>query len=84
MNMNARKSASTPATPAYDYQNRRPAEIVRDLIARAGFSQRQAARELGVDEREMRYWCSGDRDPPRMAILALERLVDLGRQVTSK
>jgi transcriptional regulator with XRE-family HTH domain len=45
---------------------------VRDLLARAGLSQRQGARELGVDERTMRYWCAGDHDPPRMAILALE------------
>ena len=47
------------------------ADRLRDLLARAGLSQRAAARELGVDERTMRYWCSGDHTPPRMAFHAL-------------
>ena len=81
MNMTAKKPATVPAAQPYSYANRKPADIVRDLIARAGLSQRQAARELGVDERTMRYWCAGDHDPPRMAILALERLIDLRRMV---
>lgn len=58
------------------------AQHIRDLLLRAGLSQRQGARELGVDERLMRYWCTGDIDPPKMAILALERLIDTRRVVT--
>ncbi len=50
----------------------------------ADLSQRAAARELEVDEREMRYWCAGKERPPRMVMLALERLVELQRRVTDK
>lgn len=50
------------------------AEVIRALIERANLSQRQAARELDVEERSVRHWCSGTRDVPRFAILALERL----------
>lgn len=57
------------------------AQQIRNLLLRADLSQHQGARELGVDERLMRYWCTGDIDPPRMAILALERLVDMKRTV---
>jgi DNA-binding transcriptional regulator YiaG len=56
------------------------AQHVRDLLLQANLSQRAAARELRVDDRTMRYWCTGRRVPPRMALLALERLVDLNRQ----
>lgn len=51
-------------------------QTVRDLIIKLGLSQRAAARALDIDERTMRYWCSGSRPVPYMAILALERLVD--------
>jgi hypothetical protein len=56
-----------------------PSRRIRDLIAQLGVSQRVAAQELGVDSRTMRYWCADDGKvlTPRMAILALERLVDL-------
>jgi DNA-binding transcriptional regulator YiaG len=59
------------------------AQLLRDLLLRANLSQRAAARELGVDERTMRYWAAGQTTPPRMAFLALERLIDIGPQVTS-
>lgn len=45
---------------------------LRELLAKGELSQRAAARELGVDERTMRYWCSGDYDPPAMAFRALD------------
>ena len=66
-----------------DYRNPPPAQQVRELLARAGLSQRQGARELGVDERTMRYWCSGEegRGPPALAILALEQLVNKVREL---
>ena len=56
-----------------------PSRRIRDLIAQLGLSQRAAAQELGVDSRTMRYWCADDDklQAPRMAVLALERLVDL-------
>lgn len=51
---------------------------VRDLIARAGLSQRGAARLLGEDERSMRYWCSGDRTIPYVVQFCLEVLATAG------
>jgi DNA-binding transcriptional regulator YiaG len=65
------------------YSEPSPAQRLRDLLLRANLSQRAGARELGVDERTVRYWCAGQTTPPRMAFLALERLVDIGQQVTS-
>lgn len=41
------------------------------LLARAGFSQRGAARELGISERQMRRYCAGEADVPRVVELAL-------------
>jgi helix-turn-helix protein len=63
------------------YDKPSPAAQVRELIARAGLSQRGAAKELEISERMMRYYCAGEQHVPRMVILALERLVDLQRQV---
>ncbi len=51
------------------------AQRMRELLTRLGLSQRAAARELGIDDRIMRYWCAGQKTPPRMAFLALERLL---------
>jgi transcriptional regulator with XRE-family HTH domain len=51
------------------------AERLRERIKEAGLSQRAAARELGVDERTMRYWCAGEYTPPPMALRALDRRV---------
>lgn len=65
------------------YSEPNPAQRLRDLLLRADLSQRAGARELGVDERTVRYWCAGQTTPPRMAFLALERLIDMRRQVTS-
>jgi DNA-binding transcriptional regulator YiaG len=48
---------------------------LRELISKSGLSQRAAARELGVDERTMRYWCSGDQAPPAMALRGLDPFV---------
>lgn len=50
------------------------ADRLRAAIQALGLSQRAAAKELGVDERTMRYWCSGKYDPPAMAFMALEHL----------
>lgn len=48
------------------------ADKLRELIAKAGLSQRGAARELGIDERTLRYWCAGKGKPPPMALHALD------------
>jgi DNA-binding transcriptional regulator YiaG len=64
------------------YSEPTPAQHLRDLLLRANLSQRAAARELGVDERTMRYWAAGQTTPPLMAFLALERLIDIGGGVT--
>ncbi len=57
------------------------AEVIRALIERANLSQRQAARELDVEERIVRHWCNATRDVPRFAILALERLATYDKEI---
>jgi DNA-binding transcriptional regulator YiaG len=85
MTHNDKKSKQTtrPTNEASPPKHSQPddAQRIRDLLLRANLSQRAGARELGVDERTMRYWCAGETRPPRMAFLALERLADLNRQV---
>jgi transcriptional regulator with XRE-family HTH domain len=54
------------------------AQRVRELLRRAGLSLQAAARELEIDERAMRGYCTGRR-VPRYLLLAIERLADLGR-----
>ena len=80
--MNAdRKVADAPAAAdEVSYAHPTDAQHLRNLIAMTGLSQRGAARELEIGEREMRAYCAGGR-VPRVVILALERLVDLQRRV---
>jgi hypothetical protein len=52
------------------------ADRVRALLARLGLGQREAARELDINERAMRGYCAGDK-VPRYVLLALERLVQI-------
>lgn len=49
-------------------------EEFRWLLKVLGLSQTQAAKELEVDDRTVRYWCSANPEPPLMAILALKYL----------
>ena len=51
-----------------------PAQL-RELLARAGLSQRAAARELHIDERTMRRYCAGQLPVPRVVELALAGLL---------
>ena len=44
---------------------------LRGLLARAGLSQRAAARELHINERTMRRYCAGQLPVPRVVELAL-------------
>jgi transcriptional regulator with XRE-family HTH domain len=50
------------------------ADILRALLERSGLSQRGAARQLGIAERTMRYYVSGEQPVPRALMLALESL----------
>lgn len=61
-------------SPVNDVASKIPTETdqLRERIRLAGLSQRAAARELGVDDRTMRYWCAGQDAPPRMALRALD------------
>jgi DNA-binding transcriptional regulator YiaG len=72
--MNDKSNAPARARTAYT-RDSRDANRLRELIGNAGLSQRAAARELGVDERTMRYWCSGDQTPPTMAFRGLDPFI---------
>lgn len=50
------------------------ADRLRKLLSDAGLSQRGAARQLDIDERTMRRYCSGELDVPRVVWLAIEAL----------
>lgn len=52
------------------------ADRVRALLAKAGLGQREAARELEVNERATRGYCAGDK-VPRYVLLVLERVVEI-------
>jgi len=51
-------------------------EYIRSLIERAGLSQREAARRIGISERMMRYYVADadNRPAPYAVQYALERL----------
>jgi DNA-binding transcriptional regulator YiaG len=72
--LNEKDNAPSRAHTGYT-RDSRDSDRLRELIGNAGLSQRGAARELGVDERTMRYWCSGDQIPPTMAFRGLDPLV---------
>jgi DNA-binding transcriptional regulator YiaG len=57
------------------------AQRIRDLMSWGGLTEEDAARELGVAVEGIRAWRAGKSPPPRMAILALERLVDKQRKI---
>jgi DNA-binding transcriptional regulator YiaG len=84
--MNDKSNAPSRAHISYS-RDSRDADRLRELIGLAGLSQRAAARELGVDDRTMRYWCSGDQNPPAMALRGLDPFVrhreNLARMIQS-
>ena len=47
------------------------ASQLRQLLSEANLGQREAARLLGVEERTMRQWCSGQGTPPASVFRAL-------------
>ncbi len=63
-------NAETEPGESRDYSEASDAERVRELILRLGLSQRAAARELEIGERDMRGYCSG-KPVPRVVLLVL-------------
>jgi hypothetical protein len=55
-------------------------EYVLSLLQRSRLSQRGAARVLGINERTMRYYCSGEQPTPYLVQYALEVLARQGSQ----
>jgi hypothetical protein len=55
------------------------ADQIRDELAEVGLSQRAAARALGVDEREMRRYCTDTSLAPPYVLLALRQLTQVAR-----
>jgi plasmid maintenance system antidote protein VapI len=50
------------------------ADIIRQHLAALQLSQREAARQLGVDDRTMRYYCTGKIPVPPAVMMALQKL----------
>lgn len=50
------------------------AKQLQKLLDSCGFSQRGAARDLGISERQMRRYCAGDATVPKVVELALLHL----------
>lgn len=55
------------------------ADLLRQCILDLGLSQREAARQLVVDERAMRRYCAGSIPIPPLLLLALDRLAMIQR-----
>jgi hypothetical protein len=53
---------------------RTQADVIRLRLEQAGLSQRAAARELSIGEREMRRYCSGDLAIPAYVFHSLRHL----------
>jgi len=71
---------SAASEEAVLYSQRNDANRVRELLRLAGLGQRAAAKALEIGDRTMRGYCSGHK-VPRVVMLALERLVDMGRHI---
>jgi hypothetical protein len=50
------------------------ADVIRQKLETLELSQREAARQLGMDERTMRYYCAGKMPIPPAVLLALNGL----------
>jgi hypothetical protein len=60
----------TPRTPGAPTD----ADLIRERLEVLGLSQREAGRQLGIDERAMRYYCAGRAPVPPVVFLALRQL----------
>ena len=50
-------------------------QYIKELIGSAGLEQKPLAAILGVNDRTLRRWLSGDREIPYTAQFALEALI---------
>jgi hypothetical protein len=60
-------SGGGPAAPS-------DADLIREQLTALNLSQREAARDLGIDDRTMRYYCAGKAPVPPVVFLALREL----------
>jgi DNA-binding transcriptional regulator YiaG len=67
--------ASDPAA-VYESPTSHPVEQIQWLLRRLGLTPDEAAADLEVEPDEVHAWCSGQSQPPKMAILALRHLAD--------
>jgi DNA-binding transcriptional regulator YiaG len=67
--------ASDPAA-VYEGPATHPEEQIQWLLRRLGLSPAEAARDLEVEPDQVHAWCSGQSQPPKMAIMALRHLAD--------
>lgn len=54
----------------------KPAQDFRDALEAAGLSQMAASRALNLGPRTVRSYALGEREPPRVVMLALRYLGD--------
>lgn len=54
--------------------------VVRELLVQADLTLPAAARLLDISQHVLRAYCTGER-VPRVVLLAMERLVEMERQV---
>ncbi len=71
----AQQLASDPAA-VYEAPASNPEDQVQWLLQRLGMTPAEAARDLEVPPDQMSAWCSGESQPPKIAILALRHLAD--------
>lgn len=57
---------------------------LKKLLEKGGLSQRYAAKLLGINERTMRYYVSGDLEVPKVVELALRCLAEHSQDKGSK
>jgi hypothetical protein len=53
------------------------ADLIRRQLEALGLSQREASRQLSIDDRSMRYYCSGKLPVPHTVFLALRQLEEI-------
>lgn len=51
------------------------ASQMQKAIDRAGLSQRGTAKELGISERQMRRYCSGEAKIPKLVDVAMRAII---------
>ncbi len=67
--------AADPAA-VYEGPAAHPEDQIQWLLNRLGLTPAEAARDLDVAPDQVYAWCSGESQPPKMAILALRHLAD--------